>query len=433
MSAHLDRTELFDISAEQSVLGSIIIDPFSIQKITHLIEPEDFYRHDHIRIYRACLRLQENQSPIDLTTLGSELQRVDMLDGVGGPSYLASLMSQVPTSVHIEHYAKIVSNFARRRKLIFAAGKIAAAAYEHPDADEATNAAKEVLLTAVETKEDSDLVTPAQQADILREYVMSKTSGQPASISTGLYSLDEQLGGGLRRGNLVVIAARTSVGKSTLAENIAENVAKSEHNVLFVSLEMSPEEIVHRYAVRAALMSDAAPIYGVSSEEDQKALDELVTRRRALPFYLLNAPAATTISIRSAVSRVTMQYGGLDLVVVDYLQLLKDSGKQEERLRIGEITANMKSMAREFNVPVILLSQLNRNIEMRGGEPRLSDMLESGRIEADADVVLMLWKTDKADILGYDTYMKVAKNRQGRIGKVDVVFNKSRFHFVDKG
>lgn len=428
-----NRAILFDLQAEQSVLGSILIDPFAIPKVSGFLEPADFYNHKHARIYRACLSLHDKQAPIDLITVGDTLQRQDFLDEVGGPAYLANLMNAVPTSVHIEHYARVVKNQARRRALVQVAGKIAAAVYEEPEAQDAEERAKSILLESVGQEQDSILITPERQGAILREYILSKKAGGHATISTGLRALDEQLGGGLRRGNLVVVAARTSVGKSTLAENIAEKVASTDHRVLFVSLEMSPEEIVHRYAVRSTVLNDSVPQFGISSDKDKEALEVLVQNRSKLPFYLLNAPAASTIAIRSAVSRINIQYGGLDLVVVDYLQLLKDAGHAEERLRIGQITANMKSMAREFNVPVVLLSQLNRNIEMRGGEPRLSDMLESGRIEADADVVVMLWNTDKPDVLGYDTHTKIAKNRQGATGKVDIIFDKPRFLFKDKG
>jgi len=428
-----DQLSPQDIQAEQSVLGSILIDSTALPKVASFLRPEDFYHQKHTDIYQSLLALFEKRKPVDLITIGDELEKASQLEDVGGHAYLTSLMNSVPTAVHIEHYARIVHNQARRRNLIKAAGQIAAAAYEESDAMEAENRAKEILLEGIgNIAEDNALISPEQQGEILRSYVLDKANTDNSGIATDLPHLDIMCGGGLRRGNLIVIAARTSVGKSTLAEVLAENAAKKGNVVLFVSLEMSPEEMVYRYAVRSGLMQRKAIEFGVETDEDQKALETLIANRVRLPFHLLNSPGATTMHIRSALSRLAMRIGKVDLVVVDYLQLLKDAGRQEERLRIGEITSTMKMLAREFNVPLLLLSQLNRNIELRGGEPRLSDMLESGRIEADADVVIMLWETEEPDLLGNVTRMKVAKNRQGATGQIPIVFEKAKFSFYER-
>lgn len=424
----LSRNAPQDIPAEKHLLGCILLDPAQMPKVADRLTPDDFYSPKHAEIWKAMVAQFEKQEPIDLGTLGKYMRNAET-----SSIYLTDLMIEVRYSGHVETYASAIKDQARRRAIIAAAGRMVAAAYEEHNPLEAENRAKEILLTAIGTaEEDSALISPQRQGQILQDYFAAKKEGTPVGVSTGLPTVDLMCGGGLRRGNLVVVAARTSIGKSTLAECIAENAAKAGHTILFVSLEMSPEEIIYRYTVRSGMMSRSAIEFGIDTDGDQQALTRLIAERVQLPFHVLNAPGATTMSIRSAISRLVMQNGALDLVVVDYLQLLKDSGRSEERLRIGEITATMKMLAREFNVPVLLLSQLNRNIEMRGGEPRLSDMLESGRIEADADVVIMLWETDKPDTTGNVTRMKIAKNRQGSTGPIPIAFHKPSFKFVER-
>jgi replicative DNA helicase len=307
-----------------------------------------------------------------------------------------------------------------------------AAAYEEVDADEAEARAREILMDAIGNSDHDLILSPTKQANILRDYIHSKKIGNPEGILTGYPQLDNMCGGGLRRGDLIVVAARTSVGKSSYAENVAENVAYSGKTVLFASIEMSPEQMMYRYAVRSGQLSGSAVEFGIDNDSDEEALEKLGATRAELPFFLMNSPSATTTAVRSAISRIRMSEGKLDLVVIDYLQLLKDRTRQEERLNIGEMTSSLKAMAREFEVPIMLLSQLNRNIEYRGGEPHLADLRESGRIEEDSDIVILLWKTDKPDTLGNVTHMKIAKNRQGPTGPIDIVFHQPTFKFTER-
>ena len=415
--------------AERALLGCVLVNNAVMVELAHAITPDDFYSSKHEEIWRAMLDLFERGKTIDLVTLSDYMKNESE-----SSLYLSGLYDDVPHSAYASQYAEQVKSTSRRRNIISAASRIVAAAYEENDPSIAEEEARAILEKAIEAQSGDDLLTPAVQAGILKRYFDNLSSGDPSqfALQTGFFSIDSMCGGGLRRGNLVIVAARTSVGKSTFAECIAENVANHGKHVLFVSLEMSPDEMMFRYAVRSGALSESATSFGIDNDTDKEALENLAKQRIELPFYLLNAPSATTTRIRAAITRMQLKGVPPDLIVVDYLQLLKDAGRQEERLRIGEITSTMKAIAGEFSAPVIMLSQLNRNIEMRGGEPRLADLLESGRIEADADVVIMLWQTDKPDPLGNVTYAKIAKNRMGATGKLPIIFNKPQFRFAER-
>jgi replicative DNA helicase len=344
------------------------------------------------------------------------------------------MMQECYSTQYFDEWAKDIRNAARRRAIIAAAGKIAAAAYEEKEASEAEDRARAILDTVITEDEQEALLSPKRQAEILRVYIESRKDAGSLLVRTGYPTLDLHCGGGLRRGDLIIVAARTSIGKSTYAENIAENVAKNGHRVLFVSVEMTPDQMLYRYAVRTGALSQSTLEFGITSDVEDEAVTALQEARTKLPFYIYDAPTATVAMIRAQMSRMAVQ-GPLGLVVVDYLQLLADAGgtgkDQKEHLRIGQITKALKHLAREYDVPIILISQLNRNLEYRGGEPKLADLRESGRIEEDADLVLMLWEVEQADTVGNVTRLKIAKNRQGPTEPLPIRFNKPTFTFVE--
>lgn len=411
-------------AAEQSVLGSVLLDDSTMALVADKLKPTDFYSVKHGQIWEAMLELYGKKQPIDLISVG-DFSR----DTMEGTTYLARLLSDVPTSINVQHYAQLVVNESRLRQLNRIAGQISAISYEEKDADSAVERVRD-LVTDLSGTTDSKLMTPKMQGDLLRKYFTERDSGK--GISTGFPTLD-MLTGGFHTGDLVVIAGRTSTGKSTFAENIAENAAGTGYSVLFVSLEMSPEQLLYRYAVRSGKMSASAVEFGVTGEGDKAALTSLSEAREALPMYLLDMPGASPLSIRSAVNRVMLQHGKVDLVVVDYLQIMGGAYSDKEHLRIGEITKTLKQMAREMNVAVVLLSQLNRQIEMRGGEPKLADLRDSGKIEEDSDIVIFLWKTEKPDTLGNVTKGKVEKNRNGPTGKLEgLAFHQPSFKFSER-
>lgn len=418
------KTRPNDLAAERALLGSILLDQKAIAKVANKVTPEDFYSPKHGLIYQSMLNAFAEHEPIDSVTL------VRHLKDASQAAYIGDLSAATPRSDNVESYAQAVVHAARRRRVIEAASAIAQKAYEESDASEVENFGRSLIMDAIGSIEEGKLVTPMAMGDMLMK-VVSHTEPTTIGVPTG-FPLFDQMTGGLRRGDLIIVAARTSVGKSTYAENIAERVASSGYPVLFVSVEMSPEQMAYRFAVRSGSLSPSVIEYGPRTPEDTDALRILAEYRRKMPLYILNDPGATTMSVRTAVSQLTLQEGELGLVVVDYLQLLHDNySRLPEHLRLGQLTKNLKNIAREFKVPVMLLSQLNRNIEYRGGEPKLADLRDSGKIEEDADIVMMLWEMDHPNLTGNVTRMKIAKNRQGAKGEVPVSFNKTSFRFTE--
>lgn len=427
-------------SAEQAVLGACLIDNTALALISDKLTVEDFYVQKHALLFEAMLALHKKREAIDLITMGEYMrEHAARFGDAVDTAYLAHLMNHTPTAVHAEHYASVVRNTARRRRLIEVAGRIAAASYEESDPEIAEDRASSMLLEVMsQANATGELLSPYDQGEVLRKLFLNKAKGDTTFIPTGFPKLDETAGGGLRRGDLVIVAARPSIGKSTYAECIAENVAESGKLVLFVSVEMSPEQCMHRFAVRTGTLSYSEINFGPRSKSELKRLDTLVEARNGLPMYILNSPAATTMNIRSAISRLEIRHGQVDLVVIDYLQLLNDNQRpgdkqMNDNSRVAAMTKQIKQMAREFRVPIILLSQLNRAMEHRDKkerEPKLADLRDSGAIEQDADLVLMLWEGE-ADAFGSVTRLKVAKNRQGATGHLPITFYKPGFAFSE--
>ena len=431
-----DKLAPQSLEAEQNVLGSVLIDSSAMPKISDFLLPTDFYRQQHGDIYTAMLSLFRRREPIDLTLLGDELAKAGKLAGVGGKPYLSSLMNSVPTAVHVEHYAKVVHDKAGLRNLISAAGKIEAAAYEEVnDLGEAQQRAMAMLLEAVgKTSDGVHIYTPDEQAHAIVDMIESIARGESRGIPSGLKNLDA-VTGGLNKGELIVLAARPSVGKSSMAENIAEAVARRGHTVAFFSIEMSKEMVLSRWLARGGLISSRKFIQGLT-EQEWSQLYSLAEQRANLPIFLLDPPSASSQTVHSAVERLALQGENVELVVVDYLQLIANNEplvKGETKAdRIGRITGNLKQLARTLNVPVLLLAQLNRESEHRSDdEPQLSDLRGSGDIEQDADVVLLMWREPGNPDLPPVVRMKVAKQRNGPLGDVAIRFHGPTYKFAD--
>jgi replicative DNA helicase len=412
--------------AERCLIGAVLISEELFPNLIGRVKPEDFYALKHSKIWEAMLEIFNEGKEVSLVSLSQKATQDS------SSAYLAQCMNEVPSTRYYNEWVEEILNASRKRAVLFAAGKIAAAVYEEDSAVDVEDRARAILDSLIQTDAQESLLTPEKQAEILREYIEERKESNSQLVRTGFPTLDMNCGGGFRRGDLIIIAARTSVGKSTYAENIAENVAKSGHRVLFVSVEMTPKQMLYRYAVRSGTLSESTLEYGIDSDSEDGKVTELQELRKGMPFFIFDAPTATVPLIRAQVSRLNAQ-GKLGLVVVDYLQLLADSQPNaknpQEHLRIGQITKSLKHLAREFDVPIILISQLNRNLEYRGGEPKLADLRESGRIEEDADLVLMLWELEEPDLLGNATRLKIAKNRQGPQGLLPIYFNKPHFTF----
>jgi replicative DNA helicase len=426
------------LEAEQSVLGSILIDADAILRVADFLHPGDFYKAAHGTIFEAMLVLHGQREPIDLVTLAEELDRRDRLDAVGGPGYLATLMNAVPTAVHAEHYGRIVERKAVLRNLIAAAGRIAAVGYEEAnDAEIAIDRAESILFEISQRRTAQgfeSLGTLLGQAYDRLEY-LHEHRGQILGIPSGLSQLDALLGG-FQPSDLIIIAARPSVGKTSLGLNVAQHAAAREgKKVAVFSLEMSREQLALRLLSAESGINPRPLQTGFVDETDWSRIARVMNDMHAAPMWIDDSPGLSVMELRTKARRLEAEQHGLDLVIVDYLQLMQASSPSRDANRVqevSEISRGLKQLARELKVPVIALSQLSRGVEQRTtAEPRLSDLRESGSIEQDADVVIFLYREGEQspDAEVEMIKAKVAKHRNGPIGEVPLQFRKANTRF----
>jgi replicative DNA helicase len=433
-----DRLAPQATEAEQSVLGSILVDRDAILRVADFLRPVDFYRQQHADIYEAMLALHGQREPIDLITLGDELARRDRLEAVGGAAYLASLMNTVPTAVHVEHYGRIVERKSVLRNLISAAGKIAAVGYEEAnDAEIAIDRAESILFEISQHRTTGgfeSLATLLGQAYDRLEY-LHEHRGQILGIPSGLGQLDLLLGG-FQPSDLIILAARPSVGKTSLALNIAQHAAVREgKKVAVFSLEMSREQLALRLLSAESGINPRPLQTGFVDETDWSKIAQVMNDMHNAPLWIDDQPGLSVMELRTKARRLEAEQKGLDLVIVDYLQLMQASAPSRDANRVqevSEISRGLKELARELKVPVIALSQLSRGVEQRGtAEPRLSDLRESGSLEQDADVVLFLYREGEQNPEAEFEVVKakVSKHRNGPIGEVPLNFRKANTRF----
>jgi replicative DNA helicase len=437
----IDRLPPQSLEAEQSVLGSILIDRDAIVEIAEFLRADDFYRQANGAIYTTMLDLFERREPVDIVTVAESLERKEQLDAVGGRSYLASLSNQTPTAVHAVQYGRIVERKAVLRNLIAAAGKIAGIGYEDPaEIQEAIDRAESELFSVsqrrIETgfsKLNSLLHDAYDRLDYLHAH-----RGEISGVRTGFTDLDA-LTTGLQKSDLVVLAARPSVGKTSFALNIAEHAAvRDGRSVGVFSLEMSKEQLVLRLLSSVANIDSQRLRSGFLEEMDFARIAPAMNSLSAAPIYIDDTPNISAMELRTKARRLQAE-AGLDLIVVDYLQLMQATTQNRDANRVqevSEISRGLKALARELSVPVIALSQLSRQPEMRESrEPRLSDLRESGAIEQDADLVMFLWREkeragEEQDTDGEVVNLKLAKHRNGPTGEIKLWFKKSQTRFV---
>ena len=435
-----------DPDAEEAVVGSLLIDGEAINRVAALVKPEDFYRERNRWCYEACNSLYHRGEAIDQISVARELSLKERLEEVGGPSYLSHLIAAVPTSVHAEHFAQIVNRTATMRRLIQAAGDIAAIGYaDAPDTEQALQQAEDMLFRVRNTHVTRDFVTIRE---VLDQYLEETSGLEPmdrgvAPIPTGFTDIDNALGR-LQRGDLFILAARPALGKSTLAMNIARNAAGQGAVVGVFSLEMSREQLALRLLSAEAEVDSHLLRLGLLGEAAMNRVMTGVGALSDLAIYMDDSPAQTVLEMRSKLRRLHTDRG-VDLVIVDYLQLIAGrENRGENRVQeLSEITRQLKAIARDLNVPVIAISQLSRAIEQRPDHhPQLSDLRESGSIEQDADVVAFIHREDKyltpeqwEQRHPTDPYpenlvqLVIAKNRHGPTRAVHLYFrgNFSRF------
>ncbi|MBQ9786126.1 MAG: replicative DNA helicase [Clostridia bacterium] len=432
-----------NIEAEQSILGCNLLDDNVAIQIMSMLKPEDFYTEAHKTIFEAMTTIHAASKPIDYVTLTDELERMGVLESVGGIDYITTLTNIVPSSANFKHYADIVKRTSLMRKLIRSSQEIIEKAYEGQE-ENILGFAEKTIFDISEQENFSSLVAIGDTLDsVLNKFEeIDKNGGQVRGITTGLESLDK-LTGGLQRSDLILLAARPSVGKTSLAMNIVNNAALlGKHKVAVFSLEMPKEQITQRTLCSVSGVSMEKALKGKLQPSDWSALWEGSKKLSDAKIYIDDSSMNTSVQILSKCRRLKREQGGLDLVMIDYLQLMspakksKDSNRQNE---VAEITRNLKIAARELNVPIILLSQLSRDIEKREGhEPVLSDLRESGAIEQDADIVMFIHNPSRYGDLQVEDgpnicELIVAKHRNGSLAKIKLKWIPEITTFVDVG
>ena len=390
-----------DIDAEEAVIGSLLIDGMAIYKIATFLQKEDFYSEQTKAVYEACLSLYHRNEAINQITVAQELDRQKKLEVCGGAAYLSHLITIVPTSLDIEHYAQIVYRLSVMRRLIKAADQIKAIGYEaDPNVDASLNRAEDALFRIRHGQSPRDFVHIRQ---VLDRYFEPTTptpgaEGYPEPIPyvlSGFIGLDEFLGG-FQRSDLIIAAGRPSMGKTSLALSVVRNTAVEQGAcVALFSLEMAREPLVLRLLASESGVDSRRVRLGFHSEEEERNIMEATGRLSEAPIYIDDSPQLRVVEMRSKARRLHFERG-VNLIVIDYMQLMQGDGRGENRVQeISYISRSMKALARELNVPVIAVSQLSRAVEWRAShKPQLSDLRESGSIEQDADVVLFIYRDD---------------------------------------
>ncbi len=430
------------MEAERSAIGSLLVDKDSILKISDFIAPEDFYHDAHRLIFQAVSDLYDKRIPIDLVTLTNILDDRDQLKLIGGASYLAQLANEVPTSTHIFQYATIVKEKAMLRKLIKAGDIIKGYGFTEDEnieelVDKAEKAVFEVSQTFISDRfvhiKDVLSGTYEKISDLHDPEAKEKYAGMP----TGFKDIDRLLSG-LHPSDLIILAARPSMGKTALALNFAQNIAKSGKAVGIMSLEMSKEQLVERMFCSLLAVDSWKLRTGQLTDDDFSKIGSVMDELNNMKIYIDDSLGNSISELKAKARRLKME-GGLDVLFIDYLQLMSGSSKsqyQGNRVQeISEISRSLKALARDLAIPIVALSQLSRAVEMRPVKiPQLSDLRESGAIEQDADVVMMMYREDyyeeDSEKKGL-TDIYVRKHRNGPIGHVELAFKKEQLRFLD--
>ncbi|MBC7746672.1 replicative DNA helicase [Pedobacter sp.] len=426
-----------NIDAEMSLIGAILIDEDVLADVSDKVRANDFYDKRHQTIFGAMLRLYERHRPVDLLTLSDELNRKDELEMVGGSSYLTELTNYVPTAAHAPAYAELIAQRAVRRRLIKASSDIAELGYDDDtNTQELLEKAEAEIFSVSDLSLKQDLVSLEQilteSFDRMEE--LHRDRGKLRGLRTGWRDLDNMTAG-LQRSDLIIIAARPAMGKTTLVTNLAYNVAAKENQaVLFFSLEMSKEQLVDRMLADASGVDAWNIRTGNLSDDDFEKLSTAMGEMAEAPIYIDDTPGLTVLEMRTKARRQAHNQP-LGLIIIDYLQLMQGSRSDGNRVQeVSEISRGLKLIARELNVPVVALSQLSRSVESRSPQiPQLSDLRESGSIEQDADIVAFIYReayynpeTERQNI----TDLILAKHRNGPTGKVELYFHPERLRFV---
>lgn len=434
-----DRIPPQNIDAEQAVLGAIFLEPASMTVTSEVLIPEDFYRSSHQKIYTVMLKLNDHGKAVDLITVSEELSASKNLEEIGGVSYLSELAGSVPTAANVEYYVRIVEEKSLLRRLIRTATNIAQEGYSREDEVEDLLGEAEKNIMEVAQRKNAGAFQNIKDV-LVRTYdnieVLTNRKGDVTGIPTGFTELD-RMTAGFQRNDLIIVAARPSVGKTAFALNIAQNVAtKTEENVAIFSLEMGAEQLVMRMLCAEGNINAQNLRTGSLTDEDWRKLTMAMGSLSNAGIYIDDTPGVRIGEIRSKCRRLKQEQG-LGMILIDYLQLIQGNGRSGENRQqeVSEISRSLKSLARELQVPVIALSQLSRGVEQRQDKrPMMSDIRESGSIEQDADIVAFLYRDDYYDKESENKdiiEIIIAKQRNGPVGTVSLAFVKEYNKFVN--
>lgn len=424
----IGREMPYSSEAEQAIIGSVLIKPSCLPEVLEAVAPHNFYIEKNKLIFTAIVELFNSNKPIDLVTLGEKLVENDVYDAVGGKLYLQEIITNVPIALNVLSYAEIVKQKWEIRSLIEAAKDIEQVCYNNGESIDAMEYAVQKVFDVAQNRDSQGVshIKPIIYENYNRLSELIKNGNKISGISTGYTDLDQVLLG-LQPGQLILIAARPGMGKSSLAVNIAQNAAiRRNIPVAIFNLEMAKEELVNRIVCSEAKISSKKLKTGDINAEDLGRFIDLLEPIAASPIYIDDTSAISVTELRAKCKRLKLERN-IGLVIIDYLQLMQGSGKESRQQEISEISRSLKILAKELSIPVIALSQLSRAAEQRKDDPvpRLSDLRESGAIEQDADVVMFLYReeyynqeTERKNIC--DCY--ISKNRGGSTGKVELVW-----------
>ena len=432
-TAVAERTLPHNLEAERSVLGAILIHNDAFNSAVEVIDAGDFFRDAHRRIFDRMVRLQERGDAIDLVTLKEELSRTGELDEVGGPAYISALVDGVPRSTNVEHYARIIKEKSTLRNLIYSANKILANAYDaEEEADTILDQAESAIFAIADKKIRDGFVSLKDLAETSLDTIEKLASRKElvTGVPTGFTDLDEMTSG-LQPSDIVIVAARPSMGKTSLVLNMAQHVGtKTDMTVGIFSLEMSKEQLFLRMLTGEARIDAHRLRGGFLGERDWGKLSQALGTLSEAKIFIDDTPSIGVLEMRAKCRRLQAEHG-LNMVIIDYVQLMQGRGRFENRtLEVASISRSLKGLAKELRVPIVVLSQLSRASEQRSDHrPQLSDLRESGALEQDADVVIFIYREDQyADKNAPPTEaagtaeLIIAKQRNGPTGVVKLAF-----------
>ena len=437
VAGQAERVLPHNLEAERSVLGAILVHNPAIDIAAELIDSDDFFRDAHRRVFDSMVVLSQRGDPIDLVTLRAELGRASLLEQVGGAAYISSLADGVPRSTNVDHYARIVKEHSTLRALINSANRIAATAYASDQtADDILDQAGQEIFEIAEDRISSGFVSMAKLVEASGDTIERLQSQQSfvTGVATGFDDIDEMTAG-LQQADLIIIAARPSMGKTALALNIGRNVAQADGTVGVFSLEMAREQLFMRLLTSEARVDSHRFRTGLLTQADYGALTGAMGRLAEMRMHIDDSAGAGVLEMRAKSRRLKAEHG-LDLLIIDYLQLMQGRGRFENRTQeLASISRALKQLAKELNVPVVALSQLSRAPESRARtdrRPQLSDLRESGALEQDADVVMFIYREEMYERTPENEGIAeiiIGKQRNGPTGMVRLAFLKEQTRF----